>query len=267
MKFDSRTRSSLPFGVFVSAILPLLMPGSLRADELGTHGFAQSGDVKIHYVTKGEGPLLVMIHGFPDFWYSWREQIPQLSKTFKVVAIDQRGYNKSDQPQGVEAYAMPKLVGDVVAVVRHFKRDKAVILGHDWGGAVAWQVAIQHPELTSHLVILNLPHLKGLQRELAKNGAQAEASEYARRFQQPNAAQGLNAELLSLWVRDPEARSRYVEAFRRSSFEGMLNYYKANYPRAPYAAPEGEGPRVQCPVLMIHGLKYRYLLAPALNYT
>jgi pimeloyl-ACP methyl ester carboxylesterase len=85
--------------------------------ELGTEGFAESGDVKIHYVTKGEGPLLVMIHGFPDYWYSWRYQMPALSKHFKVVAIDQRGYNKSGQPTGVENYVVDKLVEDVAAVI------------------------------------------------------------------------------------------------------------------------------------------------------
>ena len=87
---------------------------SVTADEpdLGTHGFAKSGDVKIHYVTSGEGPLVVMIHGFPDYWYTWRKQMPTLAKSFQVVAIDQRGYNKSDQPAGVENYTVDKLVAE-----------------------------------------------------------------------------------------------------------------------------------------------------------
>ena len=223
--------------------------------ELGKHGFAQSGDVKIHYVTAGEGPLVVMIHGFPDYWYTWRKQMPELSRHFQVVAIDQRGYNKSGQPEGVGNYAMEKLVGDVKAVIEHFDRKEAVVVGHDWGGAVAWSFAMRHPEMTNRLVILNLPHLSALQRELANNPKQREASAYARHFQTPEAASQLNAQGLTFWVKDPDARKKYVEAFQRSSFEGMLNYYKANYPKPPYKTSAGDVPKVTCPVLMIHGHK------------
>ncbi len=103
------------------------------------HGYAVSdGGVKIHYATLGKGPLVVMIHGFPDFWYSWRHQMAALAESFQVVAIDQRGYNLSDKPKGVEQYDMRLLVGDVAAVIRHLGRDKATIVGHDWGGMVAW---------------------------------------------------------------------------------------------------------------------------------
>jgi len=234
---------------------------------LGTDGFAQSGDVKIHYVTRGAGPLVVMIHGFPDYWFTWRKQMPALAESFQVVAIDQRGYNKSDQPVGVENYTMEKLVGDVAAVIRHFGREKAVIVGHDWGGMVAWSFAMAHPGMTERLVILNLPHPNGLQRELATNPEQQKNSAYARHFQKPEAAAQLTAEGLAAWVRDPEARRFYVEAFRRSSFEGMLNYYKANYPAEPYAAPTTDRPLIKCPVLMFHGLKDKALLPDALNGT
>jgi epoxide hydrolase 4 len=237
------------------------------SEGLGTHGFAQSAEVRIHYVTLGKGPLVVMIHGFPDFWYTWRRQMPAVAEKFQVVAIDQRGYNESDQPEGVENYRLDKLVGDVRAVVRHFERDKAVIVGHDWGGMVAWSFAMTHPELTDRLVILNLPHPNGLLRELATNPEQQRNSAYARHFQSPEAASQLTAEGLAEWVRDDAARPRYVEAFRRSSFEGMLNYYKANYPREPYAAPAVAFPRVKCPVLMFHGLKDKALLPGALNDT
>lgn len=234
---------------------------------LGTDGFAQSGDVRIHYVTMGEGPLVVMIHGFPDFWYTWRHQIPALSERFQVVAIDQRGYNHSDQPEGVENYAIDKLVVDVEAVIRHFHKDKAVVVGHDWGGMVAWSFGMAHPEMTERLIILNLPHPQGLMRELASNPEQQKNSAYARFFQEPDAASKLTAEGLAEWVKEPAAKAKYVEAFRRSSFEGMLNYYKANYPRPPYADPAQAMPKVKCPVLLFHGLRDKALLAPALNGT
>jgi pimeloyl-ACP methyl ester carboxylesterase len=241
--------------------------GSARGDELGEHGFAKSGDVKIHYVTAGKGPLVVMIHGFPDYWYTWRHQMPALAEHFQVVAIDQRGYNKSDAPEGVDQYAMPKLVGDVKAVIQHFGQQQAVIVGHDWGGAVAWSFAMQHPEMTERLVILNLPHLYGLRRELANNPDQQKASAYARIFQQPEAAANLNAEGLTFWVKDPSARPKYVEAFKRSSFEAMLNYYKANYPKPPYQPQTDPIIKVKCSVLMIHGLQDTALLPAALNDT
>ena len=245
------------------------------------HGFAQSGDVRLHYVTQGEGPLVVMIHGFPDFWYSWRDQIPTLAKNFRVVAFDQRGYNKSDQPKGVQNYAMPKLVGDVLAIIDHFKADKAAIVGHDWGGAVAWNVAMRHPDRVDKLVILNLPHPRGLFRELTTNPNQQKNSQYAREFQKKDAASQLTAEGLAGWVKEQDARRKYIEAFERSSFEGMLNYYKANYPGAsqpaggksktdtdkPKSTAQGMFPQVKCPVLMFHGLDDKHLLAAGLNGT
>jgi pimeloyl-ACP methyl ester carboxylesterase len=235
---------------------------------LGTHGYADSSGVKIHYVTAGEGPLVVLIHGFPDFWYSWRAQMPALAKHFQVVAIDMRGFNKSDQPEGVENYTLDKLVGDIEAVVKHFDRDKAVIVGHDWGGMVAWSFAMQKPEMTDRLVILNLPHPRGVMRELKNNPEQQKNSQYARNFQQPEAAKQVMPGMLAFWVKDKQAREKYIEAFKRSSIEGMLNYYKANYPREPYDdAAAQDLPKVKCPVLMFHGLKDTALLPGALNDT
>jgi pimeloyl-ACP methyl ester carboxylesterase len=247
-----------------------LLPGAQE-------GFIDSGGVKIHYVSLGrpQDSLVVMIHGFPDFWYTWRAQMPALSKHFHVVAIDQRGYNVSGQPEGVPNYTTEKLVGDLVAVVQHFGGEKAVIVGHDWGGLVAWTFAMTHPELTDRLVVLNLPHPRGLLRELATNPEQQKNSQYARNFQQPEAAKQLSADLLAGWVKDPEARKVYRGALGRSSMEGMLNYYKANYPRDPGEAKaradaiqsDRTFPAVKCPVLLIHGLKDQALLPGALNDT
>lgn len=233
---------------------------------LGEHGYVDSDGVKIHYVTAGKGPLVVLIHGFPDYWYTWRKQMPELAKDHQVVAIDMRGFNKSDKPEGVDNYKLDKLVADIAAVVKHFKQDKAIIVGHDWGGMVAWSFAMNHPELTDKLVILNLPHPRGLMRELKTNPEQQKNSQYARNFQQPDAAKQVLPAMLAFWVKDADARQKYVAALNRSSMEGMLNYYKANYPREPYSdIPEQDLPQVKCPVLMIHGLKDKALLSGAIN--
>jgi len=254
----------------VAAALLLTAPAGTAAadiDDRVTHGYADSNGVKIHYASLGSGPLVIMIHGFPDYWYSWRRQMEGLADRFQVVAIDQRGYNLSDRPAGVENYDMRLLVGDAIAVIRHLGQQKAVVVGHDWGGMVAWQLAMNAPEVVDRLIILNLPHPRGLMRELAHNPDQQKNSAYARRFQADGAEKALTAEGLAGWVKDAEARPKYIEAFRKSDFGAMLNYYKRNYPREPYTEDPSPVKKVQSPVLVIHGLKDTALLAPALNNT
>jgi pimeloyl-ACP methyl ester carboxylesterase len=209
---------------------------AIDIDTRVAHGYADSNDVKIHYAALGEKskPLIVMIHGFPDFWYSWRDQMQALSGDYYVVAVDQRGYNLSDKPKGVENYDMALLVGDVIAVIKAQGRDKAIVVGHDWGGAVAWGVAMNAPQFVERLIILNLPHPRGMAHERATNPEQVKNSQYARNFQKEGAHLTLTPESLTFWVKDPAARAKYVEAFRRSDIEAMLHYYKRNYPREPY---------------------------------
>ncbi|HEU4391599.1 MAG TPA: alpha/beta hydrolase [Blastocatellia bacterium] len=234
------------------------------------NGYADSNGVKIHYSSIGpkSAPLIVMIHGFPDFWYTWRDQMEALSANYQCVALDLRGYNLSDKPKGVENYDMTLLIGDVAAVIKQLGRSKAIIVGHDWGGAIAWTFAMFKPEMTEKLIILNLPHPRGLRRELAHNPEQQKNSSYARNFQKEDAHKSLTAEALAGFVaRDAATRAKYVEAFKRSDFEAMLNYYKRNYPREPYTEDTSPVVKVKCPVLMIHGLKDTALLYPALNGT
>jgi pimeloyl-ACP methyl ester carboxylesterase len=235
-------------------------------DGMGKSGFVDSGGVKIHYRVAGKGPLVVLLHGFPDFHYSWRHQVPALSKHFRTVAIDLRGYNLSDKPEKDEDYAMAKLVGDVAAVIAHFKEKKAILVGHDWGGAIAWSCAMTRPEMVEKLVILNCPHPAGIARELASSEAQKKASGYARAFQKEDSHTKIKPANLVFWVKDKDDRAKYLAALQRSSMKGMLAYYKVNYPRAPYKAPRAL-PRVKCPVLLIHGLADQALLPGALNDT
>lgn len=259
------------------ATLVAFLSTSTQADVLDEveHGYADNNGVKIHYATVGEGPLVIMIHGFPDFWYSWRHQMEGLKNDFKVVAIDQRGYNLSDQPEAESSYAMPNLIADVAAVIRHFGAEEANIVGHDWGGIVSWQFAFARPEMVKNLAILNLPHPNGMARELANNKEQQENSGYARAFiagksTDPDIFFGLpmNPQTLSGWVSDPAARNHYVEAFGRSYFDGMLAYYKQNYPRVDSSsAAVPAAPRLNMPVLVFHGLKDTALHSDGLNNT
>ncbi len=251
--------------VLIATTTPAADPADL--DSRIEHGYADSAGIRIHYASLGKGPLIVMIHGFPDFWYGWRAAMEPLSRTHRVVAIDQRGYNLSDKPKGVESYDMSLLVGDVAAVIRHLGESKAIICGHDWGGAVAWGFAMGLPEMTERLIILNLPHPRGIRRELARNPEQRKNSQYARNFQEEGAHLALKPEGLAFWVKDPMAREKYVEAFRRSDLEALLHYYKRNYPRDPYAEDSSPVVKVKCPVLMIHGLKDAALHSDGLNGT
>src|SRR6202790_3574750 len=233
--------------IWLSLLLTVVCHGA-GIDARVKHGYADSNGVKIHYASLGTGPLIVMIHGFPDFWYTWRDQMEALSDTYRCVAIDQRGYNLSDKPKGVENYAMHFLVGDVGAVIKSLGREKAIVVGHDWGGMVAWNFALANPQMTYKLIILNLPHPRGLMRELAHNPQQQKNSQYARNFQQPDAASKLTAEGLARRITDPEVRDKYVAAFQRPDFEACLNYYKRNYPREPYVEDKSPVVKTQMPV-------------------
>ena len=250
------------------AIVCVFSCGVDAKDAIVTHHYADNDGVKIHYVKAGKtGPLVVMLHGFPDFWYTWNEQIIALENTHRVVAMDLRGYNRSDKPKGTNQYSISKLVSDVKAVILDVGEKKAVIIGHDWGGMVAWSFAMMRPNMTSKLIVLNLPHPKGLNRELANNPDQQRNSQYARDFQKPNSHNYLNAEKLTSWVKGKTKKKKYLEAMNKSDFEAMLNYYRINYPKPPYEEDLSDPKKLIMPVLLIHGLDDKALLHGALNRT
>ncbi|MDF5729890.1 MAG: alpha/beta hydrolase, partial [Rhizonema sp. PD38] len=122
------------------------------------HEYVTTNGIRLHYVTQGEGPLMILLHGFPEFWYSWRYQIPEFARDFKVVALDLRGYNNSDKPEAQSAYVMDEFVQDIRGVIQRLGYSKCVLVGHDWGGAIAWNFAYAYPELVERLIVLNLPH-------------------------------------------------------------------------------------------------------------
>jgi pimeloyl-ACP methyl ester carboxylesterase len=258
---------------FAILALVLLLSNSGFAQDVTEqveHRYADNNGVRIHYAVMGSGPLIVMVHGFPDYWYTWRHQMQALASDYTVAAMDTRGYNLSDQPEGVENYTLEILIEDVAAVILAEGEDSATVAGHDWGGGIAWSFAALKPEMTERLIILNLPHLRSLVRELANFEQQHENSAYARNFQQPNSHENLSVERLvaALSGDDPNLQARYTEAFGRSNIDSMMNYYRANYPRDPYnSGAFFELPEVQAPVLQFHGLADTALLADALNNT
>jgi len=229
--------------------------------------YATNDGVKLHYVASGpvSAPLVVMIHGYPDYSESWASMTPALNDAYRTAAIDTRGYNLSDKPKGVENYMMPKLVEDIAAVIKAEGRSKAIIIGHDWGAAQAWAFAFAHPEMLDKLVIMSVPHPTAFARELATNPIQQRNSAYARNFQKEGSENALTAEGLAGWVKDPAEKAKYIEAFKRSDFAAMMNYYRANYPdgkNAPAAdAPLPSNPPINVPLLVIHGMKDQALLA------
>lgn len=205
------------------------------------HGRAAVNGVELHYVSAGRGPLVLLLHGFPEFWYSWRHQIEPLAQTHTVVAVDQRGYNCSSKPAGSAAYTLDHLVEDVRALIVHLGHERAVIVGHDWGGAVAWSFAMRYPEMTHRLAVLNLPHPMLMRRALKINLRQMVRSWYIGFFQIPRLPEWLLARgnyrlltrSLTNWVQRPDVFTSSDLAIYRAAWAqpgaltAMLNWYRA----------------------------------------
>ncbi|MCM3545424.1 alpha/beta fold hydrolase [Priestia megaterium] len=204
-------------------------------------GYVKVNDVNLHYVTKGEGELMLFLHGFPYFWYTWHHQLEEFSKDYRVVAVDMRGYNLSDKPEEISAYSMPLLMEDVKQLIEAFGEKECVLVAHDWGGAVAWAFAYTYPQYVKKLVMFDAPHPYTFIRELAENPAQREASSYMSFFQKPNSQDELlanNSEKLRNMVTEPgikkgyltkEEEAKYVEAWNQpNAMKSMLNYYRAS---------------------------------------
>jgi pimeloyl-ACP methyl ester carboxylesterase len=258
--------------MLIALVAVVVCAGAFAEDDFMSkveNKYADSNGVKIHYAKAGKGPLIVFIHGFPDFWYTWHAQMEGLMDSYTVCAMDTRGYNLSDKPEKQEDYAMPLLIGDVAAVIKAEGQQKAVIVGHDWGGAIAWSFAAMMPQMTDKLIIFNLPHLENMARELANSPEQQKNSGYARNFQKPDSEKQLSATMLAAMVShgDPDLKAKYEEAFGRSSLAGMMNYYRQNYPKADATGGGVKLPKIQMPVLEFHGLNDTALMPGGLNGT
>jgi epoxide hydrolase 4 len=243
------------------------------------HEYAEVNGVRLHYVTAGHGPLIIFLHGFPEFWYEWKAQLPEFAKDHRAVAPDMRGYNLSEKPASVDSYEMSNLAEDVRALAEHLGYKKFILVGHDWGGGVAWSFAIAHPEYLSKLVIVNCPHPAILARELASNPAQQKASQYMLLFRGPQAEQMLSANnyaaLVDGVLGDGLKSGAFTEADKQAyiaawsqpgALTGGLNYYRAANlgPPAPDApalpAADSDSMVVKVPTLVIWGEKDTALL-------
>lgn len=221
------------------------------------HEKVDCGGVKLHCAIAGDmrgetaRPLMLFLHGFPEYWAMWRPMLEHFgARGWCAAAPDLRGYNLSDKPAAVEAYRAKHLMADVLALAGHYTKDKFVLVAHDWGGAVAWGVAIQHPERLSKLVMLNSPHPYLFWRELCNNPAQQKASEYMRFFRLEKAERVLSengyARLLGAFSDlDEGARKALVEAWSQpGALTGGLNYYRAS-PMVPPSADDPGAKKLQ----------------------
>jgi pimeloyl-ACP methyl ester carboxylesterase len=257
-------------GVVSVASMPAAAAPAKAAVKLEDKYATSEDGTKIHYVASGKGPLVVLIHGFPDFSGSWAYLTPKLNDAYRVVALDTRGYNLSDKPEGVANYAMPKLVADVDAVIKAEGQPKATVIGHDWGAAIAWNYAFAHMDKLNNLIIMSVPHPANMGRQL---NASPQSSDYARNFQKEGSEKNLSAEGLANMVSGayPDLKPSYLEAFKRSSLAAMMNYYRANYPvgdnAPPKDAPPPVYPKISVPLMVIHGMKDTALLSMGHNDT
>jgi pimeloyl-ACP methyl ester carboxylesterase len=241
------------------------------------HNFADVNGVRLHYASEGSGPLLMFLHGFPEFWYEWRDLLPDFARDHLAVAPDMRGYNLSSRPAEVEQYHMRALVEDVRALAAHLGYSRFTLAAHDWGGAVAWAFALAHPDMLDHLIIINSPHPATFRRELSTNPSQQKASEYMQFFRTPEAEERLSANNYALlrrilfggsFIRSEADARAYVNAWSQpGALTGGLNYYRAmrgtGGPNAASADPAALV--VKVPTLVIWGEKDTALLTSLLD--
>lgn len=238
--------------------------------------------VELDVATAGDpaAPAIILLHGFPESHRTWRHQIPELAKTHFVIAPDQRGFARSSKPEGVENYTPDKPVGDLLALASHFGKERFVLVGHDWGGAIAWMAALNHPDRIERLVIVNAPHPFVFQKSLFDDMDQRAASQYIRAFRNP----ALDAQIAAMGVDrffdtsfakhvDPALvapeRAAYLDEWSQpGAIPAMLNWYRASAIMVPAmdetpdrpAFLDAPFPPLRMPVLVIWGMRDAALL-------
>lgn len=245
------------------------------------HSYAEVNGIKLHYAHEGKGKLILFLHGFPEFWYMWKNQLKEFAKDYLAVAPDMRGYNLSSRPQEVSQYKQKILVEDIRQLAEHLGHKKFVLVAHDWGGAVAWTFAMFCPQYLEKLIIINAPHPATFERELRNNPGQRKASSYMLLFRSPEAEKRLSENnysfLLNMAFSDiikqgflkDEDIKEYISAWSQpGALTGGLNYYRAtnvealeNPEQAALKPAVGDlAPKINVPTLVIWGEKDTALL-------
>jgi pimeloyl-ACP methyl ester carboxylesterase len=223
------------------------------------------GEVEFNVGCRGQGTTVVLLHGFPEFWYGWKQVVDELAGDLRLVVPDQRGYNLSDKPDGLDAYKIEKLMGDIAGLIKALGDDKVVLVGHDWGGVVAWGMGAMYPDLIDKLIILNAPHPQVFARELAENPEQQQASGYISFFM-GDVESTLSANDFALMAGtvfndafSDEDIAKYKEAWAKpGALTAMLNWYRANF--SDGAPATGDVVVDKVPTLVLWGMKDTALL-------
>ncbi len=228
------------------------------------HRTEMVGSLRMHYVVDGEGPLVLLLHGFPEFWWSWRFQLaPLVAAGYRVVAPDLRGYNQTDRPG---PYDLDTLAGDVASLIAHLGESRATVVGHDWGGAITWHLAAMRPDLCQRAIVLNAPHPAVFARVIRRSLRQMRRSWYMFFFQLPWLPERWIVKdgarlLLRIYRANAVDRSNFADADVRPFREAItqpgaataaLGYYRAAFARVLRSGGKGDRyPLISCPVLLI----------------
>jgi len=232
----------------------------------------KTNGIKLHTVMIGEGPPLVLLHGFPDFWYGWKSVISGLKSDYKLIIPDMRGYNLSDKPKGVSNYKIELLIDDIKGLIESLNLGKVYLAGHDWGGVVAWAFAEKYPDMLQKLAILNAPHMKIFQQKLRTDKKQQKASFYIFEFLKPDGEKLLFKDDYK-WLKfavfegmknksnfTDFDKEQYLRAWAQpGAILGGVNYYRANVSFKDFTG------KITVPTLVIHGMKDIAVLSSVLD--
>jgi len=216
-----------------------------------------------------DGPLVVLLHGFPEFWYGWHRQIEPLADAgYRVVVPDQRGYNRSDKPDGVDSYHIDTLATDVIGLIDAADRETAAVAGHDWGAAVAWWLALEYPDRIDSLTAVNVPHPTVMEATLRSSWSQRLKSWYMLAFQLPVLPEVISTaddcRLLQRSLVDSSRPGTFsaadLERYRAAwdqpdALTAMINWYRAMGRYRPRPPRE----RVSVPTLVMWGRQDEFL--------
>jgi epoxide hydrolase 4 len=239
---------------------------------------ASLNGIEIHYAERGTGELVIFLHGFPEFWYAWRRQLEAIGESHHAVAVDMRGYNLSSKPHGTKPYRAADVAKDIVALADHLGARKFSLVGHDWGGVIAWRIAADYPDRLDKLVIINAPHPAIMKRELLHNSRQRRASSYILFLRLPGVARVLKAfdfkllrPVLERGLRkgyfDKHDVDEYLKAWSQpGAIRGSVAYYKSVSAVSVFRNDKGiDERRTSAPTLVIWGERDRYLLPGLLD--